>query len=129
MRDANKIQKLLNLTTSGNDAEALLALRSAQSLLGEEDAQLGDFIARKEGGLQSFVSESLYNDLEDLFEIEVSKNDVLRQALTEKDKSIRRYQRDVMNLKRDVEKLDDMLESSKIAIHELTQQLLQLKGH
>lgn len=130
MRDANKIQKLLNLTSSGNDAEALLALRTAQKLLGEGDeAQLGDILARTEVGLRAFVSEELYNELEDLFEIEVSKNDVLRKALTDKDKSIRKYQRDIMNLKRDVDRLEDKLETSKHTIHELTEELMMLKGH
>lgn len=131
MRDANKIQKLLNLTSSTSDAEALAALRMAQKLLSEGGAvesNLGDYLAQREGGLKHYVSEELYNELEDLFEIEVSKVEVLRKALVDKDKSIRKYQRDLMNLKRDIDRVEVNLECAEKTIQDLTQELLTLKG-
>lgn len=129
MRDANRIQKLLNLTSSINDAEALSALRMAQKLLGEgEEAHLGNILARGEDGVPRTVSEELYNDLEDLFEIEVSKNDVLRKALSDKEKIIRKYQRDIMNLKRDNERLEEKLEAADQVNGDLSEELLKLRG-
>ena len=131
MRDANKIQKLLNLTSSTSDAEALAALRMAQKLLsdgGSVESNLGDFLAGTEGGLKRSVSEDLYNELEDLFEIEVAKAEVLKKALVDRDKSIRKYQRDVMNLKRDLQRAQVNLEIAERTNQDLTLELMSLKG-
>lgn len=43
-QDRQKIVKLLNLTTSSNDAEALLAIRKANEMLGKEGMIWSDYL-------------------------------------------------------------------------------------
>lgn len=124
MRDTNRIQKLLNLTSSSNDAEALAALRMAQKLLIDGDSlNLGDFLAGT-SGLKKMVSEDLYNELSDLFEKEVEKNESLRKSIADKEKSVRKYQRDIQNLKRELDRAEERYLKAEREIDTLSERLL-----
>ncbi|MBC7659245.1 MAG: DUF2786 domain-containing protein [Chitinophagaceae bacterium] len=101
MTDFAKIQKLLNLTSSVNDSEALSALRMAQKYLGKN---LGDYLADEGGGLSTASAEKddLYVELEALFEAEVDKVAALKKQNDDKEKTLRKNLRDIQNFKRDV---------------------------
>lgn len=109
MSDSAKILKLLNLTSSQNDAEALAALRMAQKFL---EKNLGDYLSFGEHGLSKASSEKneLYLELESLFEAEVEKVSQLKKQLDDKDKSLRKRERDVQNLKREIKQYDERIE-------------------
>ena len=128
MTDLAKIQKLLNLTSSHSDAEALAALRLAQKQL---DRNLGDFLASGEHGFSRAAAEkdSLYDELEQLFEAETGKLEGLKKQLEQKDKMLKKLQRDVSGLKREVRLHEDRAEVFEKTIHQLTEELLRLKDH
>ncbi len=128
MRDANRIQKLLNLTSSSSDAEALNALRLAQKLLQDDTrVHLGDFLADQSGGFQRSVSQQLYDELQELYEVEVSKGEALKKALQDKEKTLRKYQKDILNLKRDLARTEEKLEEVKQSVLTLSDELLLAK--
>ena len=118
MSDSAKILKLLNLTSSQNDAEALAALRMAQKFL---DKNLGDYLSFGEHGLSKASSEKneLYLELESLFEAEVEKVGKLKSLLDDKDKSLRKRERDVQNLKRDIKQYEEKVEDFEKEIEKL----------
>ncbi len=128
MPDIVKIQKLLNLTASANDAEALAALRMAQKAL---DRNLGDYLASEGLGPSPAAqrADELYAELERLFELESAKVDLLRKQLDQKEKQLRKLQRDVQNLKRDLSHEEVKREGYERTIDELSERLLQLKVH
>lgn len=109
MTDLAKVQKLLNLTSSVNDAEALSALRLAQKLL---DYNLGDYLATTAQGMSTAATErdKLYGDLEQLYAAEVEKVRTLQLQRDDKDKDLRKRERDVARLKREVKSLEERVE-------------------
>ncbi len=128
VRDTNRIQKLLNLTSSASDAEALSALRMAQKLLQDDvSTHLGDFLAEQSSGFKRTVSEDLYNELQGLYEEEVSKADALKKSLADKEKSLRKYQKDVASLKRELSRAEDELKKARQNILSLSDELYTAK--
>jgi len=106
MTDLAKVQKLLNLTSSVNDAEALSALRLVQKLL---SVNLGDYLlSAMEEAMNAGPSQTdPFKDLEKLYEAEVAKVQELKTQRDDKDKALRKRERDVMRLKRDVKALEE----------------------
>lgn len=114
MSDTAKILKLLNLTSSANDAEALAALRMAQKYL---DRNLGDFLSLGDNGHAEALKEKddAYTELEALFESEVEKSRKLKDRLDDQEKSLRKRERDNMNLKRDLKAAEKTIDEYREA--------------
>lgn len=108
MTDFIKIRKLLNLTSSPDDAEALSALRLAQKLCGN----LGDFLSSDNHGLSVAAAEQneLYEDLQKLYAQEAEHAALLKKKNEEKEKKLRKGQRDVQTLKRLIDHYEERIQ-------------------
>lgn len=105
MVDLAKIQKLLNLCSSVNDAEALASLRLAQRL---SSSNLGDLIAsatQRENPTEI--------DYQELFQIESEKLSLLKQEHEKIDKALRKRERELAQSKRQNKDLNIRLEESE----------------
>lgn len=107
MTDLVKIQKLLNLCASDNEAEALGALRLVQKTIGHS---LGDYFI---AGLKTAPKASETTEYEKLYEAEVDRTDALKKKSDELEKKLRKRENDSVRLKRDMRNLKLRLEDSE----------------